>query len=68
VDCDVRASRPTIFDPLSNKVQYIHDASSEWRKEKVSYVAAYGDERVPAFLYLPKSAEPPYQVATGMLI
>jgi dienelactone hydrolase len=32
-----------------------------WRLEKVSYQAAYGNERVPAYLYLPKNATPPYQ-------
>ena len=30
--------------------------------EKVSYAAAYGDERIPAYLFLPKNAKPPYQV------
>ena len=30
--------------------------------EKVSYAAAYGGERIPAYLFLPKNAKPPYQV------
>ena len=38
------------------------DSSREWRKEKVSYAAAYGDERISAYLFLPKNAKPPYQV------
>ena len=29
--------------------------------EKVSYAAAYGGERIPAYLFLPKNAKPPYQ-------
>ena len=29
---------------------------------KVSYAAAYGGERIPAYLFLPKNATPPYQV------
>jgi dienelactone hydrolase len=29
--------------------------------EKVSFTAAYGGERVPAYLFLPKQAKPPYQ-------
>ena len=33
----------------------------DWRKEKVSFSAAYGDVRVPAFVFLPKNARPPYQ-------
>jgi len=39
------------------------DVSSEyWTKEKISFNAAYGNERVPAFLFVPKSFKPPYQV------
>ena len=37
------------------------DSSPEWRVEKVSYAAAYGDERIPAYLFLPKNTKPPYQ-------
>lgn len=32
-----------------------------WRRENVSFQAAYGTERVIAHLYLPKNADPPYQ-------
>ncbi len=32
-----------------------------WRKEKVTYAAGYGSERVAAYLYLPKHVRPPYQ-------
>jgi dienelactone hydrolase len=32
-----------------------------WRRQKVSILAAYGNERVPIFLFLPKNAKPPYQ-------
>jgi cephalosporin-C deacetylase-like acetyl esterase len=32
-----------------------------WRREKVSFDAAYGGERVPAHLFLPRNARPPYQ-------
>jgi eukaryotic-like serine/threonine-protein kinase len=37
------------------------ESNADWRREKVSFQAAYGNERVPAFLYLPKAARPPYQ-------
>jgi serine/threonine protein kinase/dienelactone hydrolase len=47
---------------LAAKVDQVDDASPEWRIEKVSYAAAYGDERIPAYLVLPKRAKPPYQV------
>ena len=37
------------------------EESEHWRHEKVSFDAAYGGERVPAHLFLPKNASPPYQ-------
>jgi dienelactone hydrolase len=33
----------------------------EWRREKVSIRAAYGQERVPVFIFVPTSAKPPFQ-------
>ena len=33
----------------------------EWRREKVSVLAAYGKERLPLYLFVPKSAQPPFQ-------
>jgi len=47
---------------LKAKVDSTDESSAEWRVEKVSYAAAYGDERIPAYLFLPKNAKPPYQV------
>ena len=47
---------------LNVKVESVDDSSPEWRMEKVSYAAAYGGERIPAYLFLPKNAKPPYQV------
>jgi len=38
------------------------DESQYWIREKVIFDAAYGGERVPAFLFLPKSGIEPYQV------
>ena len=46
---------------LKATVDEVDDSSPYWRKEKVSFSAAYGDERVPAFVFLPKNAKPPYQ-------
>jgi predicted esterase len=37
------------------------DSSEHWRKERVSYTAAYGDERVQAYVFLPTNAQPPFQ-------
>ena len=47
--------------PIDVKTESVDDSNASWRKERVSYTAAYGGERIPAFLYLPKNAAPPYQ-------
>lgn len=47
--------------PLDVKSEGVDDASPYWSKQKVSYLAASGGERIPAFLFLPKNARPPYQ-------
>ncbi len=46
--------------PLDARIEAA-DESSHWKKEKVSFLAAYGGERIPAYLFLPKNARPPYQ-------
>jgi hypothetical protein len=48
--------------PLEARMEKTDDGSPHWRKETVSFAAGYGDERVPAQLYLPKQAKPPFQV------
>ncbi len=40
--------------------------SPEWTLEKISFEAAYGGERVMAYLFLPKNAAPPYQTIVYM--
>jgi eukaryotic-like serine/threonine-protein kinase len=47
--------------PLHAKVESVEQAES-WRQEKVSFDAAYGGERVTAYLFLPRAASPPFQV------
>jgi eukaryotic-like serine/threonine-protein kinase len=47
--------------PLNARVESTDDTAPHWRKETVSFDAAYPDERVPAILFLPKNASPPYQ-------
>ena len=47
--------------PLEAQVEATDDSSPYWRKERVSVRAAYGNERVPAYLFLPKNTTPPYQ-------
>ena len=48
--------------PLESRVESTDDSDQRWRKEKVSYRAAYGQERISAYLFLPKNSAPPYQV------
>ena len=45
---------------LKSKIESEED-SEFWKKQKISFDAAYGNERVPAYLFLPKNASPPYQ-------
>jgi dienelactone hydrolase/predicted Ser/Thr protein kinase len=49
---------------LKASVDSTDDSSPYWRAEKISLQAAYGNERVIAYLYLPKNASPPYQLVT----
>jgi len=47
--------------PLDARVESRVESSAGWVLEKVSFNAAYGDERIPAYLFLPKVVPPPYQ-------
>lgn len=47
--------------PLHAVVESVDDTPEHWRKEKVAFDAAYGGERITAYLFLPRSASPPYQ-------
>jgi formylglycine-generating enzyme required for sulfatase activity/dienelactone hydrolase/predicted Ser/Thr protein kinase len=47
--------------PLNATVEARDDSSQHWVKERVTFDAAYGGERVPAYLFLPKNAQPPFQ-------
>ena len=47
--------------PLATRVERVDDSAADWRVEKVSFAAAYGGERVAAYVFLPKRAAAPYQ-------
>jgi len=47
---------------LDAVVESVDDSSPSFRKETVTFRAAYGDERMKAHLYLPRNAAPPYQI------
>jgi formylglycine-generating enzyme required for sulfatase activity/dienelactone hydrolase len=46
--------------PLNSVVEPLGE-TQDWREEKITLDAAYGNERIIAFLFLPKKASPPYQ-------
>lgn len=47
--------------PLDAVVESVDESSPHWRKETVSFAAAYGGERVIAHIFLPRDVAPPYQ-------
>jgi dienelactone hydrolase len=46
---------------LNPVVESVDDTNEHWRKERITFAAAYGKERLTAYLYLPKKSRPPYQ-------
>ncbi|GMR14352.1 MAG: hypothetical protein BMS9Abin29_2603 [Gemmatimonadota bacterium] len=46
---------------LNARVEYREESPGGWIREKVSFDAAYGGERVLAYLFLPANAAPPFQ-------
>ncbi len=49
--------------PLDSVLDPVEENNEYWKKQKVTFNAAYGSERMSAFLFLPKNATPPYQTA-----
>jgi pimeloyl-ACP methyl ester carboxylesterase len=47
--------------PLNAKVEETEDSAEGWRKQTITFDAAYGQERVTAYLFLPANSQPPYQ-------
>ena len=46
---------------LNARVEWRNETSKDWIQEKISFDAAYDNERVSAFLFLPKTISPPFQ-------
>jgi eukaryotic-like serine/threonine-protein kinase len=44
----------TVADPLDESGEY-------WTRQKVTFNAAYGNERMSAYVYLPRNSTPPFQ-------
>jgi dienelactone hydrolase len=47
--------------PLNARVEYRVRSPGGWIREKISFDAAYGGERVIAYLFLPADTPPPFQ-------
>jgi cephalosporin-C deacetylase-like acetyl esterase len=47
--------------PLHAAVESVDDSNEDWKREKVVFGAAYGNENVIAYLFLPKKFTPPLQ-------
>ena len=47
--------------PLNAAIESVDESSPYWRREKVVFDAAYGRERIPVHLFLPRNAAPPFQ-------
>lgn len=47
--------------PLNARVERADESHRDWRRERVSFDAAYPGERVIALVFLPRHASPPYQ-------
>ena len=47
--------------PLDAKVEVRDSTPEDWISEKVTFTAAYGNERMAAWVFLPRNAKPPYQ-------
>jgi predicted esterase len=46
--------------PLDANVEQVGD-EEDWKVEKITYAAGYGNERAISYLFLPKKAKPPFQ-------
>ncbi|MCJ7579410.1 MAG: SUMF1/EgtB/PvdO family nonheme iron enzyme, partial [Candidatus Aminicenantes bacterium] len=46
---------------LNEQIESRDESSGDWIKERITFDAAYGGERMIAILFLPKNAAPPYQ-------
>ena len=47
--------------PLETKSETVDKSAEHWIREKISFRASYGGERVIAYVFLPKNVPPPYQ-------
>ena len=49
------------YDPTPLNAEIVEVEEAEyWTRERIEFDAAYGNERMAAYLYIPKNTEPPY--------
>ncbi len=46
---------------LNAHLEWRDESAEDWIQEKITFDAAYGNERIIAYLFLPKNTSPPYQ-------
>jgi cephalosporin-C deacetylase-like acetyl esterase len=51
---------------LKAEIEEIDESSRHWIRQRISFAAGYGGERITVLLYLPRSAQPPYQTVVQM--
>jgi dienelactone hydrolase len=47
--------------PLNARMEGVVQDTADWREEKITFDTAYGNERMAAYLFLPKKVSPPFQ-------
>jgi serine/threonine protein kinase/dienelactone hydrolase len=47
--------------PLNASVESVPSGDEDWKIEKITYTAAYGNEQAISYLFLPTKAKPPFQ-------
>jgi hypothetical protein len=45
----------------TTKVEGVVQDTADWREEKITFDSAYNNERMAAYLFLPKKVSPPFQ-------
>ena len=48
--------------PLGSVIETTDSTNAEWSVQKISYTAAYGGERMSAYLFLPRHRKGPFQI------
>lgn len=69
VDDETFAIYASLFDyddmPLDVVVEEIDDSHEDWRRERVSFRAPYGDDRVLVQIFIPRRSRPPHQTVVN---